>query len=151
MVTCQRTGCCCLPPPQGSVGIYPASSLTGCVLQHFGVAALCTCWFSTPPRLAGMLLPRLLSGLQSNPSAAGNSPAGQQTPGTAESYNKFCRFLFFSACYDGSPFQSDALTMVSPCLSGGDFSGGFGSLGFPGFCGFQMAFRHFLCPSSVSH
>lgn len=100
----QRTGCCCLPAFQGSVGIYITSSLPWCtfsaLLLIFWRAAVCICWPSMLPLLlTEMLFSSLLSGLRSNPSAAGNPPVGQQTSGTAESHEQFCRFFFSCGCW----------------------------------------------------
>lgn len=81
-------------------------------------------------------------GLQSNASAAGNLPIGQQTSGTAEAYEQSGRFLV-CGCYDESASQSGPLVVVSSCLSRGDFSRGFGSLSLPMFCGFKGFFSIF--------
>lgn len=152
---CRRTDCCYLLPFQGSVGIYTTSSLTWCIFSALLLiswgAAVSVCWLSMLPLLLiEMLLPSLPLGLWSNPSAAGNPPIGQQTSGTAESYEQFCRFLFLWLLQwltlpkwypdDGVslPFRWRVPWWLWITC-------------FPVFCEFQMAFQYFPCENSASH
>lgn len=95
-----------------------------------GLMSTCVGPFMVPASflLTEMLLHNLLSGIGSNLSTAGNPHVGQQTSGAAKLPKQFCRFLSLWLLWWLTLSKWHTLVTVSPFLSGGDFSGGFGLL-----------------------
>lgn len=123
-----------------------------CALSIFGW--LPSAYVGSPRYLVSLkcCFPACCQGSRAIPALQETHPLSREPQGLLNHTTSSADFFFFCLLrWLTLPKQSPLETMVSPCLSGGDFSGGFGSLGFPGLCGFQMAFQYFPCPSSVSH